>query len=102
MKASTQDKYRVLMLLAEQSKAIDAKVKKKKAELLTIMIKDEQGDIKGELGTISISGKTTAVYPKEVNERIAGIKAKAEKDGKVEFKSSSFLKCTLPKAGGSK
>lgn len=98
MKASTQDKYRVLMLLAEQSKAIEAKTKKRKAELLAIMLKDEQEDIKGELGTISIGGRTTAVYPKEVTERIAKIKEIAEESGQVEFKSSTYLTCTLPRS----
>lgn len=99
MKASTQDKYRVLMLLSEQSKAIEAKIKKRKAELLAIMLKDEQEDIKGELGTISINHKATVVYPPKVNKRIARIKAKAEEDGLTEFKSSTFLKCTLPRGG---
>lgn len=97
MKPSTQDKYRVLMLLAEQSKAVEAKIKKKKAELLAIMLKDEQEDIKGELGTISINHKATVVYPPEVNKRIAKIKAKAEESGQVEFKSSTYLTCTLPR-----
>ena len=115
MKPSTQEKYRVLMLLVEQSKAIESKMKKKKADLLAIMLKDEQESIEGELGTISISGRTTAAYPSEVNDRIAKIKARAEvndriakikaraeEKGQVEFKSSTFLKCNLSKPGGDK
>ena len=102
MKASTQKKYRELMLLVEQNKAIDAKIKKRKADLLAIMLKDEQDSIKGELGAISVSGRTTAVYPPEVNERIAKIKSRAEEKGQVKFTQSTFLVCNLSTAGDKK
>lgn len=97
MKASTQKKYRELMLLAEQQKAINAKIKKKKDILLAIMIVDDQDSIKGELGTINLVSKSTTVYPEEVKERIAKIKSRAEEKGQVEFKSSTYLTCVLPK-----
>ena len=97
MKPATQEKYRELMLLVSQAKAMGAKVDKKKAVLLAIMLKDDQDEIKGELGTASIRSRTTTVYPKEVTERIAKIKSKAEESKQVEFKSSTSLTCTLPK-----
>ena len=84
-----------LIELKREQKTINDELKKVETEAKDLMVDSDMETFDTDEGKITLSSRMIATYPQEVKDQIERVKKKAEKDGKVEFKQSQYLRITF-------
>lgn len=89
-----KDEY---LKLKSQIRVLEIRAKEVEGDLLSRMLRQKKGKLKGTLGMVSLCTRVTTKYPESVALGYKALKEQAEKAKQVQYDSTSYLMVKLNK-----